>query len=182
MFEFLKYFLYFVCLFIKDKDTRGKVRKYARSCKSLYSIKKTAKSVGRNFSIYGTGKVNTETFIDDNVGVQTGFCIDGIGACYLGNNIAVGKDCLIITSNHDYEGDMLPFNPQGIPKDVYIDDNVWIGSRVMILPGTHICEGAIIQGGSVVHGEIPKCAIAGGNPVKVFKYRDILHYETLKKI
>ena len=41
-------------------------------------------------------------------------------------------------------------------------------------------EGAIIQGGSVVHGEIPPYAIAGGNPAKVFKYRNIEHFQKLK--
>ena len=30
-----------------------------------------------------------------------------------------------------------------------------------------------IIAGAVVHGEIPPYAIAGGNPAKVFKYRDI---------
>ena len=65
-------------------------------------------------------------------------------------------------------------------KDVTIDDFVWLGSRVTILPGTKIGEGAIIQAGSVVHGEIPPYAIAGGNPAKVFKYRDIEHFKKLK--
>ncbi|MFI3242531.1 MAG: hypothetical protein R3Y43_08200 [Alphaproteobacteria bacterium] len=51
----------------------------------------------------------------------------------------------------------------------------------MILPGKKIGDGAIIQGGSVVHGEIPKYAIAGGNPAKVFKYRNKEHYDKLEK-
>ncbi|MBR5589795.1 MAG: 2,3,4,5-tetrahydropyridine-2,6-carboxylate N-succinyltransferase, partial [Phascolarctobacterium sp.] len=49
-----------------------------------------------------------------------------------------------------------------------------------ILPGTHIGEGVIVQAGAVVHGEIPPYAIVGGNPAKVFKYRDIEHYNKLK--
>ena len=53
--------------------------------------------------------------------------------------------------------------------------------NVLILPGTHIGEGAIIQAGSVVHGYIPALAIAGGNPAKVFSWRDRKHYEVLKK-
>ena len=61
-----------------------------------------------------------------------------------------------------------------------IEDNVWIGNRVIILPGVTIKEGAIIQAGSVVVGDIEKCGIAGGHPAKVFKYRDIEHYEKLK--
>ena len=38
---------------------------------------------------------------------------------------------------------------------------------------------AIIQAGAVVVKDIPKCGIAGGVPAKVFKYRDIAHYEEL---
>ncbi len=68
-----------------------------------------------------------------------------------------------------------------IKKDVIIDSYVWIGSRVTILPGTKIGEGAIIQGGAVVHGEIPPYSIAGGNPAKVFKTRDNRRFEQLKK-
>ncbi|MBO5207803.1 MAG: hypothetical protein J6B68_00505 [Lachnospiraceae bacterium] len=44
-----------------------------------------------------------------------------------------------------------------------------------------IGEGAIIQAGSVVTKDIPKYAIAGGHPAVSFKYRDIQHYEALKK-
>lgn len=78
-------------------------------------------------------------------------------------------------------GDKIPYGASSICKDVIIEDAVWIGSRVTILPGTKIGEGAIIQGGAVVHGEIPRCAIAGGNPAKVFKYRDIEHFNELKE-
>ena len=44
-----------------------------------------------------------------------------------------------------------------------------------------IGEGAIIQAGSTVVKDIEKYGIAGGHPAKVFKYRDIDHYEKLKK-
>ena len=56
------------------------------------------------------------------------------------------------------------------------------GSVIAVLfwGGVTIGEGAIIQAGSVVVSDIPKYAIAGGHPAKVFKYRDIDHYERLK--
>ncbi|WP_407461931.1 acyltransferase, partial [Methanobrevibacter sp.] len=66
-------------------------------------------------------------------------------------------------------------------KDVVIEDNVWLGNRVIVLPGVRIGEGAIIQAGSVVVKDIPKCAIAGGHPANVFSLRDADHYEELKK-
>ncbi|MCD8057326.1 MAG: acyltransferase [Bacteroides fragilis] len=88
-----------------------------------------------------------------------------------------------MTENHNYDhGEQIPYDNVRIAKDVVIEDFVWLGSRVTILPGTHIGRGAIIQAGSVVHGYIPECAIAGGNPARVFKYRDKDHfYELLEK-
>jgi acetyltransferase-like isoleucine patch superfamily enzyme len=67
-----------------------------------------------------------------------------------------------------------------IYKDITIEDQVWLGSRVIVLGGVTIGEGAIIQAGSVVVKDIPKYAIAGGHPCKVFSQRDIEHYEKLK--
>ena len=89
----------------------------------------------------------------------------------------------MITQNHNYDhGTQIPYTPKDfIYKDIEIGDFVWVGSRVMILPGTKIGKGAIIQGGAVVHGEIPPYAIAGGNPAKVFKYRDKEHFDKLEK-
>ena len=51
---------------------------------------------------------------------------------------------------------------------------------MIILSGVKVGEGAIIQAGSVVVSDIPPCAIAGGHPAKVFKYRDKAHYDKLK--
>ena len=99
----------------------------------------------------------------------------------IGSYFHSGIECMIITQNHDYnDGEMIPYGPGYSYKEVVIEDFVWLGRRVTILPGTHIGEGAIIQAGAVVHGEIPPYAIAGGNPAKVFKYRDIEHFQKLK--
>ena len=85
-----------------------------------------------------------------------------------------------MTESHNYEGTRLPFDSTYVAKDVFVDDYVWIGAQVILLPGAHIHEGAIIQAGSVVHGDIPACAIAGGNPAKVFAHRDIERFNRLK--
>ena len=61
-----------------------------------------------------------------------------------------------------------------------IGDNVWLGNDVLILGEVEIGEGAIIQGGAVVVKNVPPGGIAGGSPAKVFKYRDMDHYNDLK--
>ena len=104
----------------------------------------------------------------------------GNGEICIGNNFHSGENLVLLTTNHNYEGKMIPYDDTFIDKDIVIEDNVWIGYGVTILGGSHICEGAIIQAGSVVVGKIEKCGIAGGAPAKVFKYRDKEHYEKLK--
>lgn len=89
----------------------------------------------------------------------------------------------MISQIHKYDdGNAIPYDSsEYIAKDIVIEDNVWLGDRVMILGGVTIGEGAIIQAGSVVVSNIPKYSIAGGHPAKVFKQRNIEHYEKLKQ-
>ena len=88
---------------------------------------------------------------------------------------------MIISSTHNYdEGKSIPYDSTEIVKNVIIEDFVWLGNRVTILPGVRIGEGSIIQAGSVIVPDIPRYAIAGGAPAKVFKKRNIEHFEKLK--
>jgi acetyltransferase-like isoleucine patch superfamily enzyme len=110
-----------------------------------------------------------------------GMTINGYGEVEFGNNFHSGTDCLIITSNHNYNSDKaIPYDDTHIMKKVIIGDNVWFGDRVIILPGVEIGEGAIIQAGAVVGKNVPPGGIAGGNPAQVFKYRNMEKYFDLK--
>lgn len=108
-----------------------------------------------------------------------GMRIRGFGRVFIGDNFHSGEGCLILTSNHNYEGESVPYDATNISKNVQIGNNVWIGSRVIILPGAVLGEGCIIQAGSVVAGHIPPCSIAGGHPAKVFAERNREHYEKM---
>lgn len=120
------------------------------------------------------------TYLGSNVNFN-GMIINGLGKVTIGDNFHSGRECLMITQIHNYDtGNAIPYDDTYILKNVMIEDNVWLGDRVLILGGVTIGEGAIIQAGSVVVNDIPKYAIAGGHPAKVFKYRDIEHYEKLK--
>jgi len=131
-------------------------------------------------------KVNGYSFSNGNTYLGRNCNFNGMkikGKVIIGDNFHSGQECLIITSFHKYDGgDAIPYDSkESIHKDVIIEDNVWLGDRVIVLGGVRIGEGAIVQAGSVVVSDIPKYAIAGGHPAKVFKYRDIKHYEKLKK-
>jgi acetyltransferase-like isoleucine patch superfamily enzyme len=54
---------------------------------------------------------------------------------------------------------------------VSIGNDVWIGTKVIIMGGVHIGDGAIIGAGSIVTKDIPAYAVAAGVPAKVIRYR-----------
>ncbi len=56
-------------------------------------------------------------------------------------------------------------------QDIILEDDVWIGSGVIILKGVRIGRGSIIAAGALVNKDIPPYAIAGGVPARVFGVR-----------
>ena len=146
--------------------------------KSKRKIIKKAKYLGNNIVINDKVQINSNTYIGNNVGIN-GLTIRESGKVKIGNNISIAKGCLILTGNHNYKTG-LPYGDDSIYKNVEIQDNVWIGQNVTILGGVTIGEGAIIQAGSVIVWDIPKLALAGGNPAKPFKYRDEKLYNEMK--
>ena len=130
--------------------------------------------------IHGRTHLTPQTVLGKNPNFN-GLIINGKGKVVFGDNFHSGIECMIISQNHNYEGDAVPYDSTYIAKDVTIGDNVWFGNRVIVLGRVTIGEGAIIQAGAVVVKDIPPCAIAGGNPATVFKYRDKEHYYALKE-
>ncbi len=145
-----------------------------------YVAKRHIKSVGYGLKVNFPCKFNSNTVMGDNCNFN-GIKVYGGGKLKIGNNFHSGKNIEIYTDSHNYEGDSIPYDGTNIIYTCEIGDNVWVGSGVKILGNVKIEEGAIIQAGSVVVKDVPYCAIVGGNPATVFKYRDIDHYCRLKK-
>ena len=84
----------------------------------------------------------------------------------------MGTDVTIITRNHRFDRTDIPMMEQGFEEErpVYIGNDVWIGDRVLILPGVHIGDGSIIAAGAVVTKDVPLYSIAAGVPAR--KIRD----------
>lgn len=104
----------------------------------------------------------------------------------LRGNLTIGKGSIlgprvkVHTSNHRWEGDMLPYDDRYMVKDVTIGENVWIGADVSLMAGVTIGEGAIIAANSCVTKDVPAMAVVGGCPAKLIKYRDESKYLQLK--
>lgn len=146
-----------------------------------WRVLKSVESHKGHVFVGGPTRLTSSTILNNNPNFN-GMRINGRGKVYIGDNFHSGKDCLILTQNHNFDkGKAIPYDDTFIVKDVYIGDNVWLGDRVIILGGVNIGEGAIIQAGAIVVSNVPDLGIAGGNPAKVFKYRDKDHYYSLKQ-
>ena len=143
-------------------------------------VKMETKNYGDGLKVNHYSKVTRYTILGKNVNFN-GMNISGKGTVTIGSNFHSGTECKMITDFHNYEGESIPYDDSYISKSISVEDNVWFGSHVLILGGVSIGEGAIIQAGSTVVHDIPACAIAGGHPAEVFKYRDKAHYYLLKE-
>jgi maltose O-acetyltransferase len=130
-------------------------------------------SCGSNINLeygayFGSGR-NVE--VGDFSGIGINCRING--PVKIGSAVMMGPDVVILARNHKFDRTDIPMSAQGasIDKKVIIDDDVWIGTRAIILPGVHIGKGSIIGAGAVVTKDVPSYAIVGGNPAKVLKYR-----------
>lgn len=103
------------------------------------------------------------------------------GRLYIGSGTIIGPRLKVHTSNHRWQGTMLPYDDVYEIKDVVIGENVWIGADVTLLPGVEIGNGAVVAACSCVTKNVPPMALVGGNPAKVIKYRDESVYEHLKE-
>lgn len=95
------------------------------------------------------------------------------GPLEIGDNVMMGPDVLILTSRHNTSRVDIPMCKQGdLPKQkVTIGNDVWIGARVIILPGVKVGNGVIIGAGSVVTKNIPDYAVVVGAPAKIIRIR-----------
>ncbi len=131
------------------------------------------KHCGKNVNIEKGAQFSTEVSLGDNSGIGVNATISSYVT--IGNDVMMGPECMIFTANHSMQRRDIPMRLQGHeqPKPVTIGSDVWIGGRVIILPGVHIGDGAVIGAGSVVTKDVPPYAIVGGNPAKVIKERPL---------
>ncbi|TVR14533.1 MAG: acyltransferase [Balneolaceae bacterium] len=81
--------------------------------------------------------------------------------------VDIGRNCKIAWDVVIMDSDLHPLNSEPlVNKPVFIEDNVWIGCRSIILKGVTIGEGAVVAAGSVVTKSIPPYTIWGGAPAK----------------
>ena len=110
-----------------------------------------------HFSMGVGGTINFGCYLDNRRGIT------------IGNNVGIAHDTKIYTLGHNIDSPM--FETKGAP--VVIEDDVFIFSNALIMPGVTIHEGAIVLAGSVVTKDIGSRMVVGGNPAKPIRRRTV---------
>jgi maltose O-acetyltransferase len=112
--------------------------------------------------------------IGNNSVINSNCRIDTRGGVFIGNNVSISSDVIILTADHDMDSP----NFEGRTQSVTIEDYVWIGTRVTIMPGIKVMRGAVIGSGSIVTKSILPFNVVAGVPAKIIKKRtQNLEYE-----
>ena len=166
-------FLYYGIAQYLPKSTRimGKLFTQIRQvlCNHIFASS-GSKLIVENKVYFGNGR---DIVVGDEVGFGTNFKTLN-RTLKIGNYLMMGEDVLFLGGGHSYDRLDIPMGHQSTKSKtpLVIEDDVWIGARVIILPGCiHIGKGVIIGAGSVVTHDIPDFAIVGGNPARIIKYR-----------
>jgi acetyltransferase-like isoleucine patch superfamily enzyme len=119
--------------------------------------------------------------IGDDVEINDYVHIVGTRGVHIGNHVLIASKVFISDLNHGSYGRSVHDSPTVPPKNrslsarpVVIEDNVWIGESVCVMPGVTIGFGSVIGAGSIVTRSIPAQSIAVGAPARVVKTFDTL--------
>jgi acetyltransferase-like isoleucine patch superfamily enzyme len=133
---------------------------------------------GRNFRFDPDGYYSYENiYVGDDV--LLGYhpmLMASLSKIRIGSHVMFGPFVSIIGGNHNvaeigrFMFDVIDKRP-GDDQDVIIEDDVWVGTRAIILRGVTVRRGAIVAAGAVVTKEVPPYAIVGGIPAKVINFR-----------
>lgn len=149
--------------------------------KSLYyNVRKNdMASCGKNVILENPMKVTKpcNIYLGNNVAIRGFFTfISHTGRLYVKDNVDISQHLTVVTGNHtihppldmwQIECNHTAYGDKEL--DIIIEEDVWIGINVTILPGVTIGRGSIIGACSLVNKSIPPYSIAVGNPCKVVK-------------
>ena len=109
--------------------------------------------------------------IGNNTGIGDFVVIWGEGGVHIGDNVLIATHSIITSQGHDVNATV--FMETSIKGEIIIEDNVWLGAGVIVLPNVRIGKNTIIAAGSIVSKNIPENSIALGSPAKVISQREI---------
>lgn len=113
--------------------------------------------------------VDSHVIISNGCAFSNNVSLVAMGRIFIGSNVLIGDQVAI------YDCDFHELNPQhrnrsvGPIRPVEIGDNVWLGSRVLVLKGVKIGENTVVAAGAIVTESLPANVVAAGIPARIVK-------------
>lgn len=144
----------------------------AKSRAAFWSL--FCRKMGKNVMIMSNCMIHSPFGIEigNHVSINHHTVISGQGGLVIGNYTMIGNNVNILTSLHGFQRRDIPMRYQKIAYGkVIIEDDVWIGTNAVIMPGVIIGKGAIVGANAVVTKNVKSYSIVGGVPAKFIKHR-----------
>lgn len=106
------------------------------------------------------------TYLGDRVYINFNLTLIDDEIIRIGNDVKIGPNVTIVTAGHPTDAEKRRSGIQ-INRPVTIEDGVWLGAGVLILPGVTIGKNTTVGAGSIVTKDIPENVVAYGTPCKV---------------
>ena len=145
-----------------------------------YATLITAPDKRIDLSTWETDKINGELQLGKYILISPGTSIRSAQKIVIGDSTMIASDVTITDSDWHDIYDRTDYVAS--PKEVIIQENVWIGEKSLILKGSKIGKNSIIGAGSVVSGEVPANVIFAGNPAKEIKKLDEKSFKTRESL
>ena len=100
---------------------------------------------------------------------------EGVRLCNvtIGDNVMIARNHVFIGAQHKFERTDIPMVEQGFEWDklTIIENDIWIGINVVIMPGIRVKSGCIIAAGAILTKDTESYGIYGGNPARILGKR-----------
>ena len=187
MIQILLNYFYRYLLFIKNKNITLKGKLKVKNKPLVHILNGTSLIIGDNVTLNSKNskyhlnmfgpvkiyidKIGAKISIGDNTRIH-GSCLHAYESIEIGENCLIAANCQIFdgSGHNTYLDDPSErASTRGDIKPIIIGNNCWIGTSVIILPGTILGNNCIVAAGSVVNGEFKDNSLIGGNPAKFIK-------------
>jgi len=97
--------------------------------------------------------------------------IDCQESVYIGSHVLISPGCFITDHNHGVLAEKRIDQQPCKANSIKIDNDVWLGAKVVVLPGVTIGKGAVVGAGAIVNSDVDSYTIVAGVPAQVIGHR-----------
>ncbi|MDR3594805.1 acyltransferase [Clostridium sp.] len=113
---------------------------------------------------------NSELIINEGVYVSISTIITSNSKVTIGADTIIAHNVTIIDTNHNYSNLNLSIKEQGATvKPINIENDCWIATGAVILPGVNLGRHCIVAANAVVNKSFEAASVIGGVPAKILK-------------